>query len=43
MKAEDTVEALVQGLLKGTKSDMEKLRAFWMWVTHHIGESALKG
>ncbi|XP_064197224.1 kyphoscoliosis peptidase [Anguilla rostrata] len=32
----DTVEALVQELMKGISGDLEKLRAIWMWVTHHI-------
>uniref|UniRef100_A0A8C9S389 Kyphoscoliosis peptidase n=1 Tax=Scleropages formosus TaxID=113540 RepID=A0A8C9S389_SCLFO len=34
--ARSNVNALVQDLLKGTNSDMEKLRSIWMWVTHHI-------
>ncbi|KAJ8357418.1 hypothetical protein SKAU_G00202120 [Synaphobranchus kaupii] len=37
VKPGDTVEALVQALLKGRSGDLEKLRAIWMWVTHHIG------
>ncbi|KAL4608354.1 kyphoscoliosis peptidase [Arapaima gigas] len=32
----NSVEVLVQDLLKGTNSDIEKLRSIWMWVTHHI-------
>ncbi|XP_036409786.1 kyphoscoliosis peptidase-like [Megalops cyprinoides] len=36
VRTRDSVEVLVQELLKGTKSDVEKLRAIWIWVTHHI-------
>ncbi|XP_061118087.1 kyphoscoliosis peptidase-like [Conger conger] len=36
VRPRDTVEALVQELLKGASSDLEKLRAIWTWVTHHI-------
>ncbi|KAJ8389550.1 hypothetical protein AAFF_G00117870 [Aldrovandia affinis] len=36
VRPRDSVEALVQELLKGASSDIEKLRAIWMWVTHHI-------
>ncbi|XP_048845378.1 kyphoscoliosis peptidase-like isoform X2 [Brienomyrus brachyistius] len=36
VKASGSVEALVQNLLRSTGSDIEKLRAIWMWVTHHI-------
>ncbi|KAG9343181.1 hypothetical protein JZ751_014160 [Albula glossodonta] len=37
VRPKNTVEALVQELLKGANTDIEKLRAIWMWVTHHIG------
>ncbi|XP_061098728.1 kyphoscoliosis peptidase-like [Conger conger] len=36
VRPRDTVQALVQELQKGASSDLEKLRAIWMWVTHHI-------
>ncbi|KAJ8270177.1 hypothetical protein GJAV_G00111220 [Gymnothorax javanicus] len=36
VRPRDTVEALVLELLKRASSDLEKLRAIWMWVTHHI-------
>ncbi|XP_075426401.1 uncharacterized protein LOC142465882 isoform X2 [Ascaphus truei] len=31
-----TVEQLVSTLLKVARTDMEKVRAIWMWICHHI-------
>nr|XP_023678070.1 kyphoscoliosis peptidase-like isoform X1 [Paramormyrops kingsleyae] len=36
VRASSSVEVLVRDLLRGTSSDVEKLRAIWVWVTHHI-------
>ncbi|CAI5767726.1 Hypothetical predicted protein [Podarcis lilfordi] len=32
----DTVENLVSVLLQKAHSDLEKVRAFWVWICHHI-------
>lgn len=37
-----SVEVLVKELLQKAQTDLEKLRAIWMWVTHHI-EYDVKG
>ncbi|NWI91831.1 KY peptidase, partial [Pitta sordida] len=31
-----SVEELVQALLKQARTDLEKVRAIWMWICHHI-------
>ncbi|XP_054022149.1 kyphoscoliosis peptidase [Dryobates pubescens] len=31
-----SVEELVRALLKQARSDLEKVRAIWMWICHHI-------
>lgn len=32
-----SVEELVRALLKQARTDLEKVRAIWMWICHHIG------
>ncbi|XP_007434811.1 kyphoscoliosis peptidase [Python bivittatus] len=34
--AKRTVEELVQTLLRVAHTDLEKVRAIWMWISHHI-------
>uniref|UniRef100_A0A8D0GWX5 Uncharacterized protein n=1 Tax=Sphenodon punctatus TaxID=8508 RepID=A0A8D0GWX5_SPHPU len=31
-----SVEKLVQALLQEAQTDLEKTRAIWMWICHHI-------
>ena len=33
----NSVEELVKALLKLARTDLEKVRAIWMWICHHIG------
>lgn len=33
----NSVEELVKALLKQARTDLEKVRAIWMWICHHIG------
>ncbi|XP_041120510.1 kyphoscoliosis peptidase-like [Polyodon spathula] len=36
VSTQSSVEVLVKELLQKAQTDVEKLRAIWMWVTHHI-------
>ncbi|KAM4695559.1 uncharacterized protein O3C94_005824 isoform 2-T2 [Discoglossus pictus] len=36
MAKKSTVEQLVSALLKVARTDLEKVRAIWMWICHHI-------
>ncbi|MBN3325545.1 KY peptidase, partial [Atractosteus spatula] len=36
VKAKSNVEVLVQEVVKQAHSELEKVRAIWMWVTHNI-------
>nr|XP_034962817.1 kyphoscoliosis peptidase-like isoform X2 [Zootoca vivipara] len=36
VNVKDSVENLVSALLQKAHSDLEKVRAIWMWICHHI-------
>lgn len=37
VNVKNSVEELVKALLKQARTDLEKVRAIWMWICHHIG------
>lgn len=38
MTAKGSVEDLVKTLLRVAHTDLEKVRAIWTWICHHIGK-----
>ncbi|NXS37879.1 KY peptidase, partial [Pomatostomus ruficeps] len=36
VNVQNSVEELVKALLKQARTDLEKVRAIWMWICHHI-------
>ncbi|XP_062355277.1 kyphoscoliosis peptidase [Cinclus cinclus] len=36
VNVKNSVEELVKALLKQARTDLEKVRAIWMWICHHI-------
>ncbi|NXP24619.1 KY peptidase, partial [Scytalopus superciliaris] len=36
VNVKSSVEELVKALLKQTRTELEKVRAIWMWICHHI-------
>ncbi|NXG20978.1 KY peptidase, partial [Grallaria varia] len=42
VNVKSSVEELVKALLKQARTDLEKVRAIWMWICHHI-EYDIKG
>ncbi|NXB69948.1 KY peptidase, partial [Donacobius atricapilla] len=36
VNVKNSVEELVKALLKKARTDLEKVRAIWMWICHHI-------
>lgn len=35
------VKVIVQNITKGARSELEKLRAIWVWLCHNIGARPL--
>ncbi|KAG6932154.1 kyphoscoliosis peptidase, partial [Chelydra serpentina] len=36
VSVKNSIEELVKALLRGARTDVEKVRAIWMWICHHI-------
>lgn len=43
VNVKNSVEELVKALLKQARTDLEKVRAIWMWICHHIGRLRSSG